>query len=126
MVWRVMVGVMVVMCHLLTRLPSLTSGEGRETATGSGCRVARRGVAVRSAIRNAIAAGPRVSLGERFAVSRRQHDRMVDVRSARDRRRPRLADGVRQLGHLHPEYVPDPGLPLVALRSLPEAAATPA
>jgi iron complex transport system substrate-binding protein len=29
---------------------------------------------------------------------------------------PRLADGVRQLGHLlHPDAVPDPGLPLIAL-----------
>jgi iron complex transport system substrate-binding protein len=29
---------------------------------------------------------------------------------------PRLADGVRQLGHLlHPEFVPDPGLPLIDL-----------
>ena len=29
---------------------------------------------------------------------------------------PRLADGVRQLGHLlHPEAVPDPGLPVIEL-----------
>ena len=29
---------------------------------------------------------------------------------------PRLADGVRQLGHLlHPEAVPDPGLPAIPL-----------
>jgi hypothetical protein len=33
---------------------------------------------------------------------------------------PRLADGVRQLGHLlHPEAVPDPGLPLVELTEAP-------
>jgi iron complex transport system substrate-binding protein len=32
---------------------------------------------------------------------------------------PRLADGVRQLGHLlHPEVVPDPGLPLIDLAAL--------
>jgi len=33
---------------------------------------------------------------------------------------PRLADGVRQLGHLlHPEAVADPGLPSIELRSAP-------
>jgi iron complex transport system substrate-binding protein len=32
---------------------------------------------------------------------------------------PRLADGVRQLGHLlHPEVVPDPGLPLIDLAAV--------
>jgi iron complex transport system substrate-binding protein len=48
---------------------------------------------------------------------------VVDGDSHYSRPGPRLADGVRQLGHLlHPEAVPDPGLPLIELR----AAAIPA
>src|SRR5262249_12506415 len=40
----------------------------------------------------------------------------VDADSYFSRPAPRLADGVRQLGHLlHPEAVPDPGLPAVEL-----------
>jgi iron complex transport system substrate-binding protein len=40
----------------------------------------------------------------------------VDADSYYSRPAPRLADGVRQLGHLlHPDAVPDPGLPLVEL-----------
>jgi len=51
---------------------------------------------------------------------------VVDGDAYYSRPGPRLADGVRQLGHLlHPEAVPNPGLPLVALRSTPEVAATP-
>jgi iron complex transport system substrate-binding protein len=47
---------------------------------------------------------------------------VVDGDAYYSRPGPRLADGVRQLGHLlHPEAVPDPGLPVVELRS---AAAT--
>ena len=40
----------------------------------------------------------------------------VDGDSYYSRPAPRLADGVRQLGHLlHPEAVPDPGLPAIPL-----------
>ena len=40
----------------------------------------------------------------------------VDGDSYYSRPAPRLADGVRQLGHLlHPEAVPDPGLPVIEL-----------
>ena len=40
----------------------------------------------------------------------------VDGDSFYSRPAPRLADGVRQLGHLlHPEAVPDPGLPAIPL-----------
>ena len=40
----------------------------------------------------------------------------VDADSYYSRPAPRLADGVRQLGHLlHPERVPDAGLPMIAL-----------
>jgi iron complex transport system substrate-binding protein len=40
----------------------------------------------------------------------------VDADSYYSRPAPRLADGVRQLGHLiHPEAVPDPGLPAIEL-----------
>jgi iron complex transport system substrate-binding protein len=40
----------------------------------------------------------------------------VDADGFYSRPAPRLADGVRQLGHLmHPEVVPDPGLPAIAL-----------
>ena len=40
----------------------------------------------------------------------------VDADSYYSRPAPRLADGVRQLGHLlHPERVPDPQLPMIAL-----------
>ena len=40
----------------------------------------------------------------------------VDADSYFSRPAPRLADGVRQLGHLiHPEAVPDPGLPAIEL-----------
>jgi len=43
---------------------------------------------------------------------------VVDRRRARPG--PRLADGVRQLGHLlHPEAVADPGLPLIELQCPP-------
>jgi len=42
---------------------------------------------------------------------------VVDGDSYYSRPGPRLADGVRQLGHLlHPETVPDPGLPLIDIR----------
>ena len=42
---------------------------------------------------------------------------VVDGDAYYSRPGPRLADGVRQLGHLlHPEAVPDPSLPLVELR----------
>jgi iron complex transport system substrate-binding protein len=41
----------------------------------------------------------------------------VDADSSYSRPGPRLADGVRQLGHLlHPGAVPDPGLPAIELR----------
>jgi iron complex transport system substrate-binding protein len=41
----------------------------------------------------------------------------VDADSCYSRPAPRLADGVRQLGHLlHPELVADPGLPAIELR----------
>jgi iron complex transport system substrate-binding protein len=41
----------------------------------------------------------------------------VDADSYYSRPAPRLADGVRQLGHLlHPEAVPDPGLPAIELQ----------
>jgi iron complex transport system substrate-binding protein len=41
---------------------------------------------------------------------------VVDGDAYYSRPGPRLADGVRQLGHLlHPEVVPDPGLPLIEL-----------
>ena len=40
----------------------------------------------------------------------------VDADSYYSRPAPRLADGVRQLGHLlHPDAVPDPGLPAIEL-----------
>ena len=40
----------------------------------------------------------------------------VDADSYYSRPAPRLADGVRQLGHLlHPDVVPDPGLPAIEL-----------
>jgi hypothetical protein len=40
----------------------------------------------------------------------------VDGDSSYSRPAPRLADGVRQLGHLlHPELVPEPGLPAIEL-----------
>ena len=40
----------------------------------------------------------------------------VDADSYYSRPAPRLADGVRQLGHLlHPSTVPDPGLPMISL-----------
>jgi iron complex transport system substrate-binding protein len=40
----------------------------------------------------------------------------VDANSYYSRPAPRLADGARQLAHLlHPDAVPDPGLPLVEL-----------
>jgi iron complex transport system substrate-binding protein len=40
----------------------------------------------------------------------------VDADSYFSRPAPRLADGVRQLGHLlHPDVVPDPGLPAIEL-----------
>jgi iron complex transport system substrate-binding protein len=40
----------------------------------------------------------------------------VDADSSYSRPAPRLADGVRQLGHLlHPNVVPDPGLPAIEL-----------
>lgn len=40
----------------------------------------------------------------------------VDADSSYSRPGPRLADGVRQLGHLiHPDAVPDPGLPAIEL-----------
>jgi iron complex transport system substrate-binding protein len=43
----------------------------------------------------------------------------VDADGCYSRPAPRLADGVRQLGHLlHPEAVPDPGLPAIELRSV--------
>jgi iron complex transport system substrate-binding protein len=43
----------------------------------------------------------------------------VDGDAYYSRPAPRLADGVRQLGHLlHPELVPDPGLPALALELL--------
>ena len=42
---------------------------------------------------------------------------VVDGDAYYSRPGPRLADGVRQLGHLlHPDAVPDPGLPLIELR----------
>jgi iron complex transport system substrate-binding protein len=45
---------------------------------------------------------------------------VVDGDAYYSRPGPRLVHGVRQLGHLlHPEAVPDPGLPLVELRSQP-------
>jgi iron complex transport system substrate-binding protein len=48
---------------------------------------------------------------------------VVDGDAYYSRPGPRLADGVRQLGQLlQPDAVPDPGLPLVALRSHPEVA----
>jgi iron complex transport system substrate-binding protein len=41
----------------------------------------------------------------------------VDADSSYSRPAPRLADGVRQLGHLiHPEAVPDPCLPMIELK----------
>ena len=41
----------------------------------------------------------------------------VDADSYYSRPAPRLADGVRQLGHImHPEAVPDPGLPAIELQ----------
>ena len=41
---------------------------------------------------------------------------VVDGDAYYSRPGPRLADGVRQLGHLlHPEAVPDPGLPMIEL-----------
>lgn len=47
---------------------------------------------------------------------------VVDGDAYYSRPGPRLADGVRQLGHLiHPEAVPDPSLPLVELRAAPAA-----
>ena len=43
---------------------------------------------------------------------------VVDGDAYYSRPGPRLADGVRQLGHLlHPEAVPDPGLPLIELNA---------
>ncbi len=43
----------------------------------------------------------------------------VDGDSYYSRPAPRLAEGVRQLGHLlHPAEVPDPGLPLIDLRAI--------
>ena len=48
---------------------------------------------------------------------------VVDGDSYYSRPGPRLADGVRQLGHLlHPEAVPDPGLPSIELSSTIAAA----
>jgi iron complex transport system substrate-binding protein len=45
---------------------------------------------------------------------------VVDGDAYYSRPGPRLADGVRQLGHLlHPEAVPDPGLPLRELTPAP-------
>jgi iron complex transport system substrate-binding protein len=42
----------------------------------------------------------------------------VDSDGYYSRPAPRLADGVRQLGHLlHPDAVPDPGLPFIELRA---------
>jgi iron complex transport system substrate-binding protein len=48
---------------------------------------------------------------------------VVDGDAYYSRPGPRLADGVRQLGHLlHPEAVEDPGLPMIELpRALPAA-----
>jgi iron complex transport system substrate-binding protein len=44
---------------------------------------------------------------------------VVDGDAYYSRPGPRLADGVRQLGHLlHPEAVPDPGLPLIELTNV--------
>jgi iron complex transport system substrate-binding protein len=44
---------------------------------------------------------------------------VVDGDAFYSRPSPRLADGVRQLGHLlHPDAVPDPGLPMIVLRRL--------
>jgi iron complex transport system substrate-binding protein len=44
---------------------------------------------------------------------------VVDGDSYYSRPGPRLADGVRQLGHLlHPDVVADPGLPLIELRAI--------
>jgi iron complex transport system substrate-binding protein len=47
---------------------------------------------------------------------------VVDGDAYYSRPGPRLADGVRQLGHLlHPDAVPDPGLPTMTLRELAAA-----
>jgi iron complex transport system substrate-binding protein len=49
---------------------------------------------------------------------------VVDGDAFYSRPGPRLADGVRQLGHLlHPDVVADPELPLIELRAAPVAAA---
>jgi iron complex transport system substrate-binding protein len=59
---------------------------------------------------------------ERIAPSARVV--VVDGDGFYSRPGPRLADGVRQLGHLlHPEAVPDPSMPLIELRAAPELAA---
>jgi iron complex transport system substrate-binding protein len=48
----------------------------------------------------------------------------VDADSYYSRPAPRLADGVRQLAHLlHPDHVPDPGLPMIQLDPGPSTAA---
>ena len=48
---------------------------------------------------------------------------VVDGDAYYSRPGPRLANGVRQLGHLlHPDAVPNPGLPLIELMRVPIAA----